>query len=69
MSFGPIDSLPPVPVPQTTNDTIWRGPHEKPGEHHGHPHGRGAPPAETPGEDAEHAPGSDFVGSIIDVRV
>ena len=64
---SPVDPYAASPVDRTGRDTARQSPREEPGARHGH-HDRGAPPAETPGEGRERAPGSESVGTLLDVR-
>jgi len=65
---SPIDPYAALPVIGTGHQTARKGPREEPDPRHGH-HDHGAPPAETPSGDHDRAPGSDSVGTMVDVRV
>lgn len=65
---SPFDPYVAPPVNRTGQDTARKGPQEEPSARHGH-HDHGASPAETPGDGVERAPGSNTVGTMVDVRV
>lgn len=65
---SPFDPYAAPPVNRTGGKTARRGPREEPSARPGH-HEQGAPPAETPSEGIERTPGSDSVGTMVDVRV
>lgn len=65
---SPFDPYAAPPVSPTGQETAQKGPRDEPSARHGH-RDQGASPAETPSEGTERAPGSDSIGTLVDVRV
>ena len=65
---SPTDPYAAPPVNPTGHETARESLREEPGARQGH-HDKSAPQAETPGEGTDPAPGSDSIGTLVDVRV
>jgi hypothetical protein len=65
---SPFDPYAAPPVSRTGQEAARKGPQEEPRARQGH-HDPGGAPAETPSGGTERAPGSDSVGTLVDVRV
>jgi hypothetical protein len=65
---SPFDPYAASPVNQTGQKSARKGPQEDPSARQGH-HDKSPSTAETPSEGVERAPGSDSIGTMVDVRV